>query len=220
MTAPAVAPVTLDEVRNRFVRAESSLNELVESLDGLRKSSGRFDDARGGLQRASEHLIELAGRLATAATELKGGTELLRQGVAALEYSEPARVLGEISQITELSRNVRGAVEAGLSENSREIVGLGTSIRGIEALVTRIEHATALRAQEIQGVLTTGFADSSSQVSEVTESITALSRNIESHAAAARQARDEIISAQKRTLLAVIGAGVVVAALQVAIFLR
>ncbi len=133
MTTPPSAPITLDVVRERFVQAESSLNELTDALRSLRSSSERFDEARGGIHEASQRLVSLSDQFAAATQGVAGGIELLRKAIGVLEKSEPGQVLTALDQLDKVVRDVNVALNSSTEQLTQVL----------EAQATRLTDATA-----------------------------------------------------------------------------
>lgn len=128
MTTPPSAPITLDVVRERFVQAEASLNELTDALKTLRSSSERFDDARGDLRDTSQRLLSLSDQLATTTQGMTGSIELVRQAIGVLEKSDPARVLASLDGVAKAVDGMSVALHTSTGKLTRDVHDLGEGL--------------------------------------------------------------------------------------------
>jgi DNA repair exonuclease SbcCD ATPase subunit len=148
MTAPD-APVSLIEVRQRFIEAESSLASLAQALESLRSSSERFDEARTDLGRTHSQLVGLADVLGKGGEALMGSIAALKDGVGFFERTDPARLLSEIERVRSLLEEASGersAIERRMETTFKTFADSVETVRG-EASAAEARLITVLSSQ-------------------------------------------------------------------------
>jgi hypothetical protein len=93
MTDDQSSPPTLDDVRQRFLDAETHLAGIGSTLERLSGAAAGIGQARQSLDGAGTALADLATNLGETANELEANATALRQGVDAIRLGDPAEVL-------------------------------------------------------------------------------------------------------------------------------
>jgi hypothetical protein len=95
MTDDQSRPPTLDDVRQRFLDAETHLAGIGSTLERLSGAAAGIGQARQSLDQAGNALGELAASLGETASELEANAAALRQGVDAIRLRQvpPASAL-------------------------------------------------------------------------------------------------------------------------------
>jgi hypothetical protein len=128
MTDDQSSPPTLEDVRQRFLDAETHLAGIGSTLERLSGAAAGIGQARQSLDGAGAALADLATNLGETANELEANATALRQGVDAIRLGDPAevrRVLHELDgsfgafQRTVIERFT--AVEASQAELKRAV---------------------------------------------------------------------------------------------------
>jgi hypothetical protein len=121
MTEPAA--LSLDDVRARFVDAETSLTEMAASIRSIEGAAERLVGAREGVAEASQHLAALAGSLGEVTSSLATNAQHLREGVDAIRLGDPAAVRRQIEELDSAFTAMQavmgerfGAIERGLAQ--------------------------------------------------------------------------------------------------------
>jgi ABC-type transporter Mla subunit MlaD len=220
VTTPTSAPISLDDVRQRFVQAESSLNELTDALKSLRNSSERFDDARGGLRDASQRLISLSDQFAAATQALGGSIELVRQAIGVLERSEPARVLAALEQLERVVQDVNVALESSAERLTQDVQEVGEVLKRVEAFSETAESREAARMSALQEILTQAAEAQAARLTESAAAIQKLAKGLADQHAAIDQARGELAAGRRWTLTVIVAMGALIVVLQLVQLLR
>lgn len=214
MTTSISAPISLDDVRERFVQAESSLNELTDVLRSLRSSSERFDDARGGLRDASQRLLSLSDRFTAATQTVAGSIELLRQAIGVLEKSEPARVLAALDHLDNVVQGVGVALNTSAERLTQDVHNVGEVLKRVETFSETAEARDVARMSALQGMLTQVAEAQATRLADVRVAIQTLSKELVDQHTAIGQTRGELAAGRRWTLAAIIGVGALVVLLQ------
>ena len=220
MSTSVMAPVTLEEVRESFVQAESSLIELTDALKSLRSSGEQFDDARGELQNASQRLLGLADQLTAATQGIAGSVELLRQGIGVLEKSEPARILSALEHLGNVVDSTSVALQASTDRLTQDVHDASADLGKIQGSIEDAESRGVARVDALEELLTKAAEVQATHLAEATRGVQALSRELGSHSTALGQARDEATAGRRWMLAAIIGTGTVIVSLQLLQLLR
>lgn len=91
--------ITLEDVRNRFLDAETRLTEVVAAVAAIQEAAGHLGAAREGLGVASERLGGLAGSMEEVASSLTDNATHLREGVDAIRAGDPAEIRRQIEEL-------------------------------------------------------------------------------------------------------------------------
>jgi hypothetical protein len=138
MTDTQTSPITLEEVRTRFLEAESKLREATAAVEELRAGAEGMATTRETLALGARHLSELS----TALTDVGGGlaenADQLRQGVDALRLSDPAEVRRQLDELAE-------AVAANQVVNSERLGQLEVSARAATSEASEATSASIAR---------------------------------------------------------------------------
>lgn len=149
------SPVSLEEVRARFLAAETNLSDAAAAVGAIQEAAARVGSARDGLAAASEQLGELAGSLQEVASSLNDNAVSLREGVDAIRAGDPAEikrkieeldaaftamqsVVGErLTKLERLATALTESAEANRAQSSRQlwVVGGILAVLGIAAIV-------------------------------------------------------------------------------------
>jgi hypothetical protein len=92
MTDDQSSPPTLEDVRQRFLDAETHLAGIGSTLERLSGAAAGIGQARQSLDGAGTALADLATNLGETANELEANATALRQGVDAIRLGDPAEV--------------------------------------------------------------------------------------------------------------------------------
>jgi chromosome segregation ATPase len=122
MTDQQTSPITLEDVRARFLETESKLREATAAVEELRSGAEGMATTRETLAAASRQLSELSTALTDVAGSLAENADQLRQGVDALRLSDPAEVRRQLDELAE-------AVAANQVVNSERLDQLEISAR-------------------------------------------------------------------------------------------
>jgi ABC-type transporter Mla subunit MlaD len=121
MTEPGA--LSLDEVRARFLEAETRLTETTAAIKSIEGAAERLAGAREGVTEASQQLAVLAGSLGEVTSALTTNAQHLREGVDAIRLGDPAAIRRQIEELDSAFTAMQsvmgdrfGAIEAGLSE--------------------------------------------------------------------------------------------------------
>lgn len=99
MTEGQTLPPTLDDVRQRFLDAETNLAGIGSTLERLAGAAAGIGEARQSIDQAGTALNDLANGLADTASELEANAVALRQGVDAIRLGDPAEVRRQLSEL-------------------------------------------------------------------------------------------------------------------------
>lgn len=98
MTEPKIE-VTLEDVRARFLEAESRLSEAAGAIEAIEQAAERLGLARESVSAASEQLAGLAAALGEVALGLNANATHLREGVDAIRAGDPAEIKRRIEEL-------------------------------------------------------------------------------------------------------------------------
>jgi len=143
MTDDNTRPPTLDDVRQRFLDAETSLAAITTTLERLNGAAAGIGQARHSLDQAGAALGELATSLAETATELESNAVALRQGVDVIRLGDPAEVR---RQLSELDAEF-GAFQATVVERLDAIEGRQAVLSTAVSTAGQLSQAASRRAQ-------------------------------------------------------------------------
>jgi predicted nucleic acid-binding Zn-ribbon protein len=153
MTAQNATDVTLEAVRDRFLKAEANLLQLTEGLARVQNASQRFDGARELLTQAQQRLVRVSDEIGAGAQALAKCLELVRGGIGVLEKTDPGKLLAEISHLSTAVRTQLQQVADGL-ENVRKLHDGG--LKGLTArsndLLTELREAREDLQRSLQKV--------------------------------------------------------------------
>jgi hypothetical protein len=93
------APLTLDDVRLRFLDAQAQLTDASGAIEAIRQSAQRLGAAREGLADAGTEVASLAERFGTVADAMAENAEQLTLGVEAIRLGDPAAIRQEIQEL-------------------------------------------------------------------------------------------------------------------------
>lgn len=128
------APLTLDDVRQRFLEAQAQLTDASGAIEAIRQSAYRLGAAREGLADAGKEVAGLAERFGTVADAMADNAQQLMEGVEAIRLGDPAAIRQEIQELD-------AAFTAFQSVN-------GDRLTSIEAALARAEAAAARRQRQ------------------------------------------------------------------------
>ena len=148
------APLTLDDIRVRFLEAQSQLTDAASAVETIRHAAERLGSAREGLSVAGTEIAALAERFGSVADAMAENADRLREGVDAIRLGDPAAIRQQIQELDaaftamqEVMGTRFGALEAAEAETKRAVGEL------------RVASATATRYQLITIAVTlVGFA--------------------------------------------------------------
>ena len=134
MTEPS--PISLDEVRERFLEAEARLGDAAKAIQTIEDAATRVGAARESLTSAGEEIRRLAGQFSEVASSLGANAEELRRGVDAIRLGDPAAVRREIEELDAAFTAFQSVVgerfeasERAQTERSAHSEALGRSLR-------------------------------------------------------------------------------------------
>lgn len=220
MTTSTDTPISMEDVRDRFVKAESTLNELTESLMSLRSAAERFDAGNSGLRGASERLLSLSDRLAAVTQSLSGSIELMGQAIGVLERSEPARVLTALDHLEKVVESVANVLRTNAEGMTREVQGVGAILNKLESSADAAESRDVAHLNALQEALSNAAETQASRIGDATAAIQRLSKTLAEHRAEFGQMRSEAAAGRRQTLLVISGIGAVIVVLQLVQLLR
>lgn len=93
------SPLTLDDVRLRFLEAQSQLADAGSAVETIRQSAERLGEARSGLANAGVEVAGLAERFGAVADAMAENAERLREGVDAIRLGDPAAIRRQIEEL-------------------------------------------------------------------------------------------------------------------------
>lgn len=99
MTDDQIRQPTLDDVRQRFLDAETHLAGIGSTLERLSGAAAGIGQARQSLDQAGTALGALAATLGETADGLEANAAALRQGVDAIRLGDPAEVRRQLSEL-------------------------------------------------------------------------------------------------------------------------
>ena len=133
----------LDQIRRRFLEAETELRDAVIALQTLQKSAVQLAEAKGSVAAAAEQLSAMQGGLAAATDRLARGAADLRTAIDAISSADPARLR------TELEAQHRALVQT-IAEAQR---GQLDELREVGSSVQRVSSESASGQRVTQGSL-------------------------------------------------------------------
>lgn len=93
------APLTLDDVRLRFLEAQAQLADAGAAVEAIRQSAERLGEAREGLAGAGTQVAALAERFGAVADSMADNAEHLREGVDAIRLGDPTAIRQQIEEL-------------------------------------------------------------------------------------------------------------------------
>jgi len=130
MTDDQSRPPTLDDVRQRFLDAETHLAGIGSTLERLSGAAAGIGQARQSLDQAGNALGQLAASLGETASELEANAAALRQGVDAIRLGDPAEVRRQLSEL-----------DAGFSAFQAIVIERLTAVEGHQSTLDRTVNA-------------------------------------------------------------------------------
>jgi ABC-type transporter Mla subunit MlaD len=139
-------PVSLEDIRVRFLDAEAHLSEAATAIGAIQEAAERLGSARDGLAAASAQLANLAGSLEEVTSSLSDNAVSLREGVDAIRAGDPAdikRMIGELdaaftgmqsvvgerlTKLEQLGSALTASVEADRQDSRRQLWILGAAL--------------------------------------------------------------------------------------------
>lgn len=92
-------PLTLDDIRLRFLEAQEQLSDAASAVEAIRQSAGRLGEAREGLAAAGTEVAGLAERFGSVADAMAENADRLREGVDAIRLGDPAAIRQQIEEL-------------------------------------------------------------------------------------------------------------------------
>jgi hypothetical protein len=145
------APLTLDDVRLRFLDAQAQLADAASAVEVIRESAERLGAAREGLADAGAQVVALAERFGSVADTMAENAERLREGVDAIRLGDPAAIRRQIEELDAAFTALQAVlierltrIEAGQSEARVE---LGASVAN--AQTATIDRLGAIEAGQL-----------------------------------------------------------------------
>jgi chromosome segregation ATPase len=160
MTDDVARAPTLDDVRQRFLDAETSLSGIGATLERLSGAAAGIGQARQSIDQAGASLGQLATRLSETAAELGANAVALREGVDAIRLGDPAEVRRQLNELDAGFGAFQGlvverltaiesrqsALEATIVEVRRRLHELDTGFGAFQASV--VERLTAIESRQ------------------------------------------------------------------------
>ncbi len=146
------APLTLDDVRLRFLEAQSQLADAGSAVEAIRQSSERLGAAREGLVDAGTEVAKLAERFGTVADNLAENADRLQQGVEAIRLGDPAAIRHEIEELDAAFTAMQGVFGERLKAIETALAKIAASSQA-ERRERLITAAVTIIAVVIVGVL-------------------------------------------------------------------
>lgn len=215
MNADITNSVSLDVVRERFLQAESSLNDIADSLAATRLSSEQFNEARGDLKSAGRQIAEVAEQLSAAARELATGVAILRTGATTLEQSDPAMLRTELAQVGTAFGALDVAVRMDLNALTRALPStiLEASEQSVSTLSAQIGHIREMsgeaetrhksRLDVFEGNFKSAMSKHASQLAQLQQDIASVSIGLAEQGKRLERLRQDGITARKLTIGAI-----------------
>lgn len=113
--------ITLEDVRNRFLDAETRLTETVAAVAAIQEAAGHLGAAREGLGVAGERLGGLAGSMEEVASALTDNATHLREGVDAIRAGDPAEIRRQIEELDAAFTAMQSVVGDRLTKIEQEV---------------------------------------------------------------------------------------------------
>lgn len=119
--------VSLEEVRERFLEAETRLGEAAKAIQAIDDAATRVGAARESLSAAGDEIRALAGQFADVASSLSENAEELRRGVDAIRLGDPAAVRRQIEELDAAFTALQSVMadRFGALEASQSALGVG-----------------------------------------------------------------------------------------------
>jgi hypothetical protein len=91
--------VTLEEVRDRFLQAETRLGDAASAIQAIEAAATQIGSTRESLMTAGTEVRALAGQFSDVASSLTTNADELRRGVDAIRLGDPAAVRRQIEEL-------------------------------------------------------------------------------------------------------------------------
>ena len=137
--------ITLEDVRNRFLEAETRLTDTVAAVAAIQEAAGNLGAARDGLGIAGQRLGGLAGSMTEVATGLAENAAHLREGVDAIRAGDPAEIRRQIEELDAAFTAMQSVVGERMSKLEEGQAAL--AVRVTEVLKALAAAQTAVVAQ-------------------------------------------------------------------------
>jgi hypothetical protein len=98
MTEPA-QEITLEDVRARFLEAETRLGEASDAIAAIEQAAERMGVAHDGVVAAGAQLAGLASSMSEVSASLSANAIHLREGVDAIRAGDPAEIKRRIEEL-------------------------------------------------------------------------------------------------------------------------
>lgn len=152
MTEPT-QEITLEEVRTRFLEAESRLNEAADAIAAIEQAAERMGVAHEGVVAAGGQLAGLASSMGDVATSLNDNATHLREGVDAIRAGDPAEIKRRIEELDAAFTAMQSVtvdwfnkLEAGIGENKASLMSLQRESRLIAVALAVLILASIILA--------------------------------------------------------------------------
>lgn len=91
--------VSLEEVRDRFLQAETRLGDAANAIQAIETAATQIGSSRESLMTAGTEIRALAGQFSDVASSLTTNADELRRGVDAIRLGDPAAVRRQIEEL-------------------------------------------------------------------------------------------------------------------------
>lgn len=220
MTTSMNSPISLDEARERFLKAESTLNDLTESLKSLRSAAERFDEGNAGLRGAGERLVSLSDQFAGATQRVASGIELMGQALDILEKSEPARVLTALDHLEKVVEGVGTVLRSSAEGMTRQVEGLEEVLKSVVSSTEAAESRDVAHLDAVRSALSEMAESHVARLSDTTASVQQLTKALTLQRVELDGLRKESAVARKWMLGLIVGIGIVLVVLELVQLLR
>jgi hypothetical protein len=113
--------VSLEEVRVRFLEAETRLADAATAVGAIQEAAERLGSAREGLGVASARLGDLAGGMGDVAASLVENATHLREGVDAIKAGDPAEIKRQIEELDSAFTAMQSVVGDRLTDVEQQV---------------------------------------------------------------------------------------------------
>jgi hypothetical protein len=146
------APLTLDDVRQRFLEAQAQLTDASGAIEAIRQSADRLGAAREGLADAGKEVARLAERFGTVADAMADNAQRLMEGVEAIRLGDPAAIRREIQELDAAFTPFQSVMLGRLAPIERSLARADV-VAQAQQRESRIATAILLTAVVVVGIL-------------------------------------------------------------------
>lgn len=152
MTEPK-SQVSLDDVRVRFMEAETKLSEAGVAIASIQMAAERLGAAKEGLGTASQRLAELASSFGDVAASLTNNAEELRLGVDAIKAGDPAEIKRQIEELDSAFTAMQSVVGERMTQLDAKTDALSSQLADLASSSVALEANARRESRIIAGVI-------------------------------------------------------------------